>query len=1185
MSTLCAYENYLRDRYVLGNPVHYAAGSSSPKPKSYDREGNEYTWSDEAGDYVRQVGGPGGGRTIRLSEVEKAEVEQPQNRQANADSGQHGSNVVSAVDEKPKRRPANKKKEPQRKIAFDENASYEELVQKHYPDGKQVDFGDLGYTPLWRHRGAITLPDIALAIESNDLMFFDNVLSPTKFDDREVVVLQSPDGNKRRLTTFELFEFIQERLEDNNPEEPYRQDENNIDDALYGYKWGGLPRELRQAVDKRNKTRQTNRTVSEALSILDDFSGQIEFLAKHDEIPGDLLTGLVDCYLGIEKTAPHHDEGVGPKKIFLSRMKNFLAGASLATFVANNEGSPARGAAVRLTKNFLESALSKTPERNFNAINKKAEELGFSPYSVVGVYDSFYTPADYREPKRPVAETLADSPAQEPEPKDIIAREVSQTSNQESAETAIESKDEGKTTTLERAQFDDSGLGLPGKSDVALKPDVAENKDAADFIRRDLEDATREAKDPNAQPPASETKEPIEKPEVSNSSIPEQQTEPVAETVQEQPAKPRPERWTPLKSKMNDDDRRVIENTRKRLNYGLSELAWRLGNAKEKGDVQRVKQLVATAANHYLEQARRAYRSHGGTEALAAFDEALGGDGLTVGQLRDRVVDKFRKIAQMEANDLFKFAGERLDEFESFAEDDSEPISNKEIHLNSIRDKNGKWGDLDDKDSEVTVEDGKPSTLFPDEYFGRRMGSERGLADAVRRALKSMTRKGEYRDSFEKGAEYAVPEYNIGTPTRMGRFLAHGYKNSLNRNPVSHEDYSEQRYQELLEKFPTDRESRKLNNLFKSNNREVNKLIKENEDEYKQSKNKSEVVQRVVDGIRDILSGGRKNGSAETPPSESLRDRTTGEVLETGGTDRPSDGGGGRDYASVIAEEAKKSDIPESRVREELSSSTDKGSKKTNSSNTSSSEGISDWERELEETRKLGYLEVPSTTQGRKRNTTPNSAAKNTNISEPSQISSGNSKTEPHAPSGQDPLVSEGQNTSGEQAPVAKNRRGRPRIVRPSSTAQASGNSEKIAREVEKFEVPKEQLQKRIAEALGQTAKPETNANSKIGAKQGHKKRFSPDYINEDVEKAIQIRDADRRKLSLESIEYMMWLAQNVSGKYGATGLKNFMKRIDVTPTGTTSRKLLNELREYLEAVSASRYNAMTINKMTGYHR
>ena len=462
--------------------------------------------------------------------------------------------------------------------------------------------------------------------------------------------------------------------------------------------------------------------------------------------------------------------------------------------------------------------------------------------------------------------------------------------------------------------------------DAALKgrkEEAAELRKQADGIeaeaRKYFDEAVNagiELKNRRAKTLQSAAKGPIKKPQ--NVPMPESVPKKTPAVKEEQPAKPRPERWTPLKSKMNDDDRRVIENTRKRLNYGLSELAWRLGNAKEKGDVQRVKQLVATAANHYLEQARRAYRSHGGTEALAAFDDALGGDGLTVGQLRDRVVDKFRKIAQMETNDLFKFAGERLDEFESFAEAGSEPISNKKIYLNSIRDKNGKWEDLDNKDSEVAVEDGKPTTLFPDEYFGRRMGSERGLADAVRRALKSMTRKGEYRDSLENGAEYSDPKYNIDTPTRMGRFLAHGYKDSIDGKPVSRDDYSEQRYQELLEKFPTDRESRKLNNLFKSNNREVNKLIKENEDEYKQSKNKSEVVQRVVDGIRDLLSGGRQNGSAEAPPSESLRNGTTGKVLETGGADRPSDGGNGRNLASVIAEEAKKSDIPESRVREEL---------------------------------------------------------------------------------------------------------------------------------------------------------------------------------------------------------------------------------------------------------------------------
>jgi hypothetical protein len=1938
MSTLCAYENYLRDRYVLGNSVHYAAGSSSPKPKSYDRDGNEYTWSDEAGDYVRQVGGPGGGRTIRLSEVEKAEIEQPQNDSTQA--------VAATDNDKFRIKPAQFKSS---RWFGGKNRTYRVPIDVSRIDsrGKQAIIdtslneavsqlsliglrgGDVWHTPRFefernvyntlsrneelrnilhkkldtlideavkRNESKTTVGDASIALTARGLKdIFEKVdqyvpgdysrrmwpgydsalkkalsyngesfdIKPLKTDGRRYFSVAESSIADPFYASFESAEIVPSKKADNPAPQTEQVDvdsgqhgskkntrNGNVDgvnlssnefgsrNSLYKVRYpstrygvdytegllydsvaGEAPTNDRIGLSDSDWKNLINLGVQTGVL---DSKGKYTPLAQALASRNENARGIAWINLAynnptvkwfisnFDDKRPHKkseivgrltESGVSPSKAsaIFSSLKSYFSVPEDSPLLprvgyVTSDGSlkysglqsidDYPGVVVYAVSKALENGRSGRVRPLLTRGQVKApisdDKTSVAPLGLLTVVRDLYDvedvqkilsgfsikhddvltttfthgndQVDFKVPNNKVLERILgvrkrDDGTSNPEvPKGVATREP------ESITPSVVEKPQSQPATPESdTQFDASGLGLPGKNDGSLKPGVTENKDAAYFIRRDLEatpkpeveemteetdevseapsseapqrddDATLERKAKEAlgkgeplrkkatrlrtkakdaalkgrkeeaaelrkqadeieaearkyideatnagvelknrraealQQPVPETKEPVEKPEVSNSSTPEQRPEPVAETVQEQPAKPRPERWTPLKSKMNDDDKRVVENTRKRINYGLSELAWRLGNAKEKGDVQRVKQLVATAANHYLEQARRAYRSHGGTEALAAFDEALGGNSLTVGQLRDRVVDKFRKIAQMEANDLFKFAGERLDEFESFAETDREPIANKEIYLNSIRDKNGDWEELDNKDSEVVVEDGKPTTLFPDEYFGRRMGSERGLADAVRRALKSMTRKGEYRDSFENGAEYAVPKYNIGTSTRMGRFLAHGYKDSLDGMPVSRDDYSEQRYQELLKKFPTDRESRRLNNLFNSNNREVNKLIKENEDEYKKSENKSKVVQRVVDGIRDLLSRRRQNGSVEAPSSESLRNGATGEVLEAGGADRPSDGGDGRNLASVIAEasgnaksttsnksleetseshtrskekekvvrgkpisswvddsvnisrnfvdysiatpneiaqalahngralyevtdgdldalrlyieklgfptkpewnterkllnglkksflapipeearstyvrgkalgpssntrrgetrrsalppnnksvqhlvaeEAKKSDIPESRVREELSSPTDKGSEKTNSSSASSPEGMSDMERELEEMRKLGYLEVPSTTQGRKRNSTPNAAAKNTNISEPSQISSRNNKTEPHASSGQEPLVSEGQKTSGEQAPVAKNKRGRPRIVRPSSTAQVSGNNEKIAREAEMSEVSKEQVQKRIAEALnsssaqpevahrsmqtgsqgvqekasplssrrykdvelnmseedlrsdafenyfdnlidkarrsfpytsyedvgiitnwirhddwgrgdsskdrrmlrrvskrlhkaggdkgiagyaevlglkleegkppvesfvtelmnnkesikqkaktdrivdeyaqrkllrlqkdheerterqqerqalgtlprlyrsayeiarqfllygpdmlperkissvpeiadslyysdgvdgikalarffgvnispeltkredvtrdfvnkvaksdaflnnrplsavdmqkelslktdmfdheqnsgdakdsgarnriaealGQTAKPETNANPETSAKQGRKKRFSPDYINEDVEKAVQIRDADRRKLSLESIEYMMWLAQNISDKYGKTGLKNFMRRIDVTPTGTTSRKLLGELREHLEAVSASRYNAMTINKMAGYQR
>lgn len=1445
MSTLCTYENYLRDRYVLGQSVHYTAGSNSPKPKSYDREGNEYTWSDEAGDYVRQVGGPGGGRTIRLSEVEKAESEQaasttPPNEQVNADSGQHGA------EKKPRDGNVDGVK-----LSSNEFSPRNSLYKVRYPSTRD-------------------------GVDYTEGLLYDSVIGEAPTNDR----IGLSDSDWKNLVNLGIQTGV---LDSKGKYTPLAQALASNDKNAKGIAWinlaynnpavkwfltnfdDGMPHKKSEIVGRLTESGVSPSKASAIFSSLKSFFSVPEdspLLPRVGYVTSDgslKYSGLqsIDDYPGVVVYAISKAFENGRS----GRVSPLLTRGQVKVSVSDDKTSVAPLGLLTVVRDLYDVD---DVQKILSGFSIKHDDV------LTTTFTHGNDQIDFKAPNNKVLERIL----------------------------GFRKRDDSTSNPEARQHFDDSGLGLPGKSDVALKPGVAENKDAAYFVRRDLEatpkseteerveevdevseipsseapqrddDATLERKAKEAlgkgeplrkkatrlrskakdaalkgrkeeaaglrkqadeieaearkyideatnagvelknrraeasQQPVPETKEPIKKPEVPNSSVPDQQPEPVAETVadgskgvdetgatvppkegneniidfrpdyekflkdinsrlqvpggnkrvlrrlkkgveetlkkdltfqrsssnhfyrlykndlkftqallnmaasfqgkmaletsqanlpkkrasilseghhnalntlreivkaggiegyskefgesiaigdvekylhqvskeltpkafsvfasnlgiefksrkakerveelldlfrkpridsavenkpslQNPPAKPRPERWTPLKSKMNDDDRRVIENTRKRLNYGLSELAWRLGNAKEKGDVQRVKQLVATAANHYLEQARRAYRSHGGTEALAAFDEALGGDGLTVGQLRDRVVDKFRKIAQMEANDLFKFAGERLDEFESFAETDREPIANKKIYLNSIRDKNGKWEDLDNKDSEVVVEDGKPTTLFPDEYFGRRMGSERGLADAVRRALKSMTRKGEYRDSFENGAEYAVPKYNIGTSTRMGRFLAHGYKDSLDGMPVSRDDYSEQRYQELLEKFPTDRESRRLNNLFNSNNREVNKLIKENEDEYKKSENKSKVVQRVVDGIRDLLSGGQQNGSAEAPPSENLRSRATGEVLETGGADRPSDGGDGRNLASVIAEETKKSDIPESRVREELDAP------RQSSTSTPQEEEKPDWLVALESQEDLKPVS--------KGEYNPNAKPYSWKANFPETEDELREYWREHVDGGEDEEVSFGSDgeriSVGEQsgdAPMTPDELRRFAQLRHGRELRKSlGLSEHFSeKELKELQEPSEKrgrgrpskktagaeplgkdvIQDRIAEALGIPSD-----TSKRKSSRRPKKNFDPDSIKDDVEKAVSIRDADRSQLSAESIDSMTRIAQSVSKKYGVDGLRDFMRRIDVVPLAKSRPKLLQELKDFLEDYRLNRYKATVIRNM-----
>lgn len=913
---------------------------------------------------------------------------------------------------------------------------------------------------------------------------------------------------------------------------------------------------------------------------------------------------------------------------------------------------------------------------------------------------------------------------------------------------------------------------------------------------------------------ASSPKEPVEKPEVPNSPIPEQQPETVASHAQEPPAKPSPERWTPLKSKMDDDDKRVVENTRKRLNFGLADFAWRIANAKEKKDWQKAKELTVLAAQRYLEQARRAYRSHGGAEALAAFDESLSGEGLTVGQVRDRVVDKFRQLALMNVADLHKYAGERLDEWEAFSQGAGLPTTKDKIALNRLLDKphyapnavpytppekskvyevpidslnldpsrfqfklntNAQgatddlegaefdpiqagiihvWRDPDDgKDYIVNGHhrfnlaknswyDGKVNVRYIDAYtaddakafgavaniadskgtatdvaeFIRTRGSDdirtpggkkiatknklladgrvlskldetvfrklkngsidektarviaaelpddkdkqlRLLADIERlgldasqaqdRAWAYASIQGEKQQGSLFGDD-APMEYDVESRSKLIgeiRKALGGAKRAAQAGGSSrNNEYWES--QKLATNFDRDRAKQLAKSagqaldFFKGQIRlagPVQNIIKEETDEYRKAikagKGAEKVVERAIERIKDVAQGGdgsvrrveglgleyedrlpsakseqtgqgveAKGGGEKTEPprtpSESLRNGTTGEVLEAGGTDRPSDGGDGRNLASVIAEEAKKSDIPESRVREELSSPTDKGSEKTSSSTASSPEGMSDWERELEKLRELNLLEDPDTTQVRKRGSGPNAAVS----SSPQTLANGGASAPSfvHTPTKQQRIDAyiaeqraqgrsvkgltaedyarifpdEEQGPDGEQSTVPRKKRGRPRIVRTNDSKQTAGNSEKIKREAQKSEVPKEQIQGRIAEALGAPSDASKRKSSR------RPKNFDSDSIKDDVEKAIQIRDADRSQLSVESIDSIMSIAQKVSGEYGADGLKEFMRRIDVNPTARSIQKLQEELREFLKVYSSNRYKATFIRNI-----
>lgn len=1694
MSTLCAYENYLRDRYILGEPVRYMYGSfggsnsgdsaSKPKQTVFGPDNEEYTYVDDpsspnAGRYARQIGGNGGGKTVFLDDVQK-EYQKRQmedaSKTAQPQAADNRQSTKRPAQEKPARRPV--KKTWNLTEIEDANGDFLDVQVKasSEDEAKQIVSDALKIQRDTRKKVgggyAWELQEILEWGERNPEKFKQAI------EDAKPQVERPQVAQKTKPSAPQTEQVDADSGQHGSNVVPAVGEPKNEQADL-------PPKRKNIGINSFGRYAPASRDVEDFLRLgKSALEGKSAAVAKGIKryLQG---AGVIDSSLGLTplgqmlkedrlRAAPyalinlvyndpqirwfyerygdggyHQFEDVyhdlvdagyskNVAKELVAGYKKFVADPALDVFpvgrlvdkktfqVESTAPFVAPEHIVYALHSFTDKFLNGFPQLNLSKLN----EHPLSPFNVFQAdrenAKSLLSGASAKYPNLISASFIHDLEKISLEHDDIDVADVFRELTSETETDRI--NETTKAPEELDAQLDASGLGLPGKSDVALKPDIPENKDAADFIRRDLEDATRETKDSNAQQPASETKEPIDKPEVPNTSTPEQQPEPVVEpgdrlnpsnrprnsfnvtydnladvvdemtrlkkdidraekthrvllnrnlehekthveelgtdilakkkrfaflargyvsfaennhvlrigkgsvvvnpkeetqktfhevkhlekqlrkarsdhkkgtgfvggmvlegrmsrlkeelkkkrdkltqllkketvskvrkfsnsnanlssdtvedsnqfvqkhedgtvsspkqqskvveeTVQEQPAKPRPERWTPLKSKMNDDDKRVVENTRKRLNFGLADFAWRIADAKEKKDWQKAKELTVLAAQRYLEQARRAYRSHGGAEALAAFDESLAGEGITVGQVRDRVVDKFRQLALMNVADLHKYAGERLDEWEVFSQGAELPATKDKIALNRLLDKphyapnavpytppeKGKiyevpvdslnldpnrfqfklntnaqgvaddlegaefdpmqagiihvWRDPDDgKDYVVNGHhrfnlaknsgyDGKVNVRYIDadtaddaKAFGavvniadskgaatdvaefiRTRGSDdirtpagkkiatknklladgrvlSKLDDTIFRKLKngSIDEKTariiatELPDDKEKQLRLFSDIERLGLDASQAQDRAWAYasiqgekqQDSLFGDDAPMEYDVESRSKLIgeirkalggVKKAAQSGGSRRNNEYWESQKLATNfdrdrakqlsksagqtldffkdhihltgpmqNIIKEETDEYRKAikagKGAEKVVERAIERIKDVAQGGdgsvrrvegigleyedrlpsakseqtgqgveakRGGEKTESPrtPSKSLRNGTTGEVREAGGTDRHSDGGDGRNLASVIAEEAKKTDIPKSRVREELSSQTDKGPEKTSSFSASSPEGMSDWERELEVLRELNLLEDPDTTQVRKRGSGSNAA-----VSSSTQTVANGGSSAPsfvHTPTIQQRIDAyiaeqraqgrevksltaedyarifpdEEQAPAGEQTTVPRKKRGRPRIIRTDDSKQTAGNSKKIEREAQKSEVPKEQVQERIAEALGA---PSDTSRRKSGRRP---KDFDSDSIKDDVEKAIQIRDADRSQLSTESIEYIMRLAQNVSGKHGATGLKNFMRRIDVTPTGTTSRKLLDELRKYLEAVSASRYNAMTINKMAGYQR
>ena len=510
MNLLCDYENYLRDRYILGQPVRYmyggfgdassGASASQSKQKVYGPDGNEYTYIDDptspnAGRYYRNVGGPGGGRIVFLDEVQEADqkrqmedaskaaqpqAEQPQNVQKTEPPAQPKETEA--------RKPS-KNKTPETKSWLDlepiDNAGIEEtiksLLEEHRPElsGEKrtffpglisVDSYRLGYN-INPYQTTVDLDTICRSLMRDDVAFFEGDPDSMAFYDgpKDKIVLESWGGGKRRFTPRELYEFIKEKyIEQYGEESDYHPIETSVSDLSFDLPLGkkGVSPARYSPAFRADKKSDFERDVAYAVRDLSDLDAWLA--DPTEEIPRDLYRPLYDCAIRISKSAPPYYAEDKDKKEYLARDASLRNALGLAVFIPNSNDRLAKTKANELAKEFIGAALSETPNKGLAALRKKAKRLGFAINSdAPDKWDVFQANVEYTTPQA----------AQEPEPKDVITRD---------AETTALDTAESETATLERDPFDVSGLGLPGSQDSVLDAKEGDNRDAAYFIRRDL---------------------------------------------------------------------------------------------------------------------------------------------------------------------------------------------------------------------------------------------------------------------------------------------------------------------------------------------------------------------------------------------------------------------------------------------------------------------------------------------------------------------------------------------------------------------------------------------------------------------------------------------------------------------------------------------------------------------------
>lgn len=510
MNLLCDYENYLRDRYILGQPVRYmyggfgdassGASASQSKQKIYGPDGNEYTYIDDptspnAGRYYRNVGGPGGGRIVFLDEVQEVNQKR-QMEDANKAAQPQAERPQTVQKTEPPAQPKetearkpSKNKTLETKSGLDlepiDNAGIEEtiksLLEEHRPElsGEKrtffpglisVDSYRLGYN-INPYQTTVDLDTICRSLMRDDVAFFEGDPDHMTFYDspKDKIVLESWGGGKRRFTPRELYEFIKEKYIEQYEEEA---DYHPIETGVFGLsfdlplgKKGVSPARYAPAF-RADKKGEFERDVAYAVRDLSDLDAWLA--DPTEEIPRDLYRPLYDCAIRISKSAPPYYAEDKDKKEYLARDASLRNALGLAIFIPNSNDRLAKTKANELAKEFIGAALSETPNKGLAALRKKAKRLGFAINSdAPDKWDVFQAGVEYTTPQA----------AQEPEPKDVITRDT---------ETAAPDTAESETATLERDPFDVSGFGLPGSQDSVLDAKEGDNRDAAYFIRRDL---------------------------------------------------------------------------------------------------------------------------------------------------------------------------------------------------------------------------------------------------------------------------------------------------------------------------------------------------------------------------------------------------------------------------------------------------------------------------------------------------------------------------------------------------------------------------------------------------------------------------------------------------------------------------------------------------------------------------